>query len=205
MARDEAWPLPSAGSDDDVEFPQLREKWLVYTSLNKAAALNSPMAFRHGSAAQSPRTRMKIAQAIDWETHELPAERDGISIGKMFTCAEMELVRRGYVPEAMEDKWFIYWENNTLYLHRSWTGFCIFVVRFQEEHDGYLMRDADVNQNPEQYSQTSHDENLRLLCTAVDVLLLRLPPEPLPGMDAEKEALKYWALFGRASHGKHPE
>ena len=29
-----------------------------------------------------------------------------------------------------EDKWFIYWENDTLFFHRSWTGVCVYIVRF---------------------------------------------------------------------------
>lgn len=30
----------------------------------------------------------------------------------------------------MEDKWFWYMEGDTLYIHRSWTGFCIYIVEF---------------------------------------------------------------------------
>jgi len=33
----------------------------------------------------------------------------------------------GLVPEEIEDKWFIYWEDDTLFFHRSWTGNCIYV------------------------------------------------------------------------------
>ena len=31
-------------------------------------------------------------------------------------------VKQGLIPQAMEDKWFIYYEDPHLFLHRSWTG-----------------------------------------------------------------------------------
>jgi hypothetical protein len=153
----------------------------------------------------TPAHQMKTAQASDWKRKELPPEKCTLSIGRRFTLAEMEQVRRGSIPEQMEDKWFVYWENNTLYFHRSWTGICIYIARFHEERDGYVMRDADVNRDPEQYQTTSDDEDLRLLSVLIDVVLLRLPLEPLPGEDIEDAALKAWAQLGRASHGKYPE
>lgn len=123
----------------------------------------------------TPANQMKTAQASDWQRKELPSEKGTLSIGRRFTLAEMEQVRRGCIPEQMEDKWFVYWENNTLYFHRSWTGICIYIARFHEEQDGYVMRDADVNRDPEQYQTTSDEEDVRLLSDLIDVVLLRRP------------------------------
>jgi hypothetical protein len=148
---------------------------------------------------------MKIAQATDWKVKGLPSERTTLSLGRRFTLAEMESLRRGYVPEAMEDKWFIYWANDTLYFHRSWTGCCIYVVRFHEERGGYLMRDADVNRDREEHSGTSHDEDVAGINVLIDVLLLRRPPRKLPEDAGDKAVLNNWAHLGRASQGKHPE
>ena len=33
----------------------------------------------------------------------------------------------------MEDKWFSYMDGNTLYAHRSWTGYCIYIIEINEE------------------------------------------------------------------------
>ena len=43
----------------------------------------------------------------------------------------MDLIKKGVIPKAMEDKWFIYYDTseNKLYLHRSWTGFLMYVVQ----------------------------------------------------------------------------
>ena len=37
----------------------------------------------------------------------------------------MDQIRAGHIPEMMEDKWFIYWQDDRLFFHRSWTGYCI--------------------------------------------------------------------------------
>ena len=50
----------------------------------------------------------------------------------------------------MDDKWFFYLEKDWLYIHRSWTGFCIFQVRLERFEDGYQIAEAWVNDDPEQ-------------------------------------------------------
>ena len=41
----------------------------------------------------------------------------------------------------MEDKWFIYWKEGMLFFQRSWTGFCIYVVRFAADGDAWTWFD----------------------------------------------------------------
>lgn len=33
----------------------------------------------------------------------------------------------------MEDKWFSYMDENTLYAHCSWTGYCIYIIEINVE------------------------------------------------------------------------
>ena len=65
------------------------------------------------------------AQRGDWETTPMPAERKTIPLDLRFSAEEMARIVRGVVPQQMEDKWFIYYEKQKLYLHRSWTGYCV--------------------------------------------------------------------------------
>ena len=95
---------------------------------------------------------MKAAERSDWQTEQLPSKRITIPLNRSLTLSEMQRLRSGLVPEQMEDKWFIYWQNDRLFFHRSWTGFCIYEVRFTSQGDCYRMVDADVNRDPEQYS-----------------------------------------------------
>ena len=39
-----------------------------------------------------------------------------------FSRQEFEKIREGLIPKVTEDKWFIYFEEPHLFLHRSWTG-----------------------------------------------------------------------------------
>ena len=57
-----------------------------------------------------------------------------MTLDRVFSPQDMDRIRRGVVPEAMEDKWFIYWKEGMLFFQRSWTGFCIYVVRFAADH-----------------------------------------------------------------------
>lgn len=43
----------------------------------------------------------------------------------------------GLIPGAMEDKWFLYLEDNKFYCHQSWTGYCAYIVEFAPCEEGY--------------------------------------------------------------------
>jgi 8-oxo-dGTP diphosphatase len=63
----------------------------------------------------------------------------------------------------MEDKWFLYYEGNTLYMHRSWTGFCIAQVHFVPEGNGLHAVSAEINRDPEQYAGTDDAADIALI------------------------------------------
>ena len=45
-----------------------------------------------------------------------------IDIDFLFTEKQFSKLTKGLIPQQMEDKWFIYYENEWLNFHRSWTG-----------------------------------------------------------------------------------
>jgi hypothetical protein len=81
-------------------------------------------------------------------------------------------MRRGVIPEQMEDKWFIYWKDGELYFHRSWTGRCIYVVKFESEQAGCRMIEALANRDHEQYQETSEERDKAMISFLIDVVLL---------------------------------
>ena len=95
-----------------------------------------------------------------------------MTLDRVFSPQDMDRIRRGVVPEAMEDKWFIYWKEDMLFFHRSWTGFCIYVVRFAADGDAWRMMQADVNRDPRQYQETDTDRDARLIAYLIDAVLL---------------------------------
>ena len=61
----------------------------------------------------------------------MPEETERLNFHRIFTSVEIERLKVGLIPKVMEDKWFIYYDNHTLNIHRSWTGFHIYKITMQ--------------------------------------------------------------------------
>lgn len=96
-----------------------------------------------------------VANKESWKNVEMPNESINLDLEINLNEQELEMLKKGHIPEAMEDHWFMYFENNKLYIHRSWTGFCIYIVSVNE--DGNISK-VQVNRNKEQYNN-ENDEN----------------------------------------------
>ena len=149
---------------------------------------------------------MKTAKPADWKIEALPSKRTVIRLDRTFLPQEMKSIRRGLVPEQMEDKWFIYWKDGTLFFHRSWTGICVYVIHFATAGDSYRMLEADVNRDPEQYRETSDERDAEMISYLVDVLLLRRDAVfPSGESSSEEQTLTNWSQVGKAMLGQHPD
>jgi len=51
----------------------------------------------------------------------------------------------GFIPECMEDKWFMYFEDNVLYCHRSWTGQFVYKICFYVEKESVKISEIKFN------------------------------------------------------------
>ena len=102
---------------------------------------------------------MKAAEKSDWQTSDMPQSHDSFWLKRDFTEAQMAKLRHGNIPQEMEDKWFWYMEENTLFAHRSWTGFCIYVVEFSTTGKHRVL----VNRDPEQYKCISIEHDAQQL------------------------------------------
>ena len=58
-----------------------------------------------------------------------------------FSREEFARIREGLIPADMEDKWFIYFDED-LFLHRSWTGAPVFRVSIAERGDSFSVTKA---------------------------------------------------------------
>lgn len=92
-----------------------------------------------------------MVQKTDWKTIEMPAQTEQFVIEKTFTDTEIDYLKEGHRPQEMEDKWFMYYEDHKLFIHRSWTGYCIYIIDLSES--GRL--NITVNRNPGQYKEGS--------------------------------------------------
>ena len=132
-----------------------------------------------------------------WKAQPLPAERAQLNLARSLDSAEWEVVQLGFIPEEMEDKWFVYEEGGRLYFHRSWTGFCIYEVVFRETPAGQEVAEAWVSRERDQYSCVDDEYDARVLSWLIDVLLLKRSA-PWPESGRGDEAVRQWSLVGRA-------
>jgi hypothetical protein len=104
-----------------------------------------------------------------------------LSLAAVYSPSEFEQIKAGLIPQEMEDRWFIFFEAPWLYIHRSWTGFCIYGVRFEQSSQGAVVAEAWVSRNSDQYRATSIDYDQRKLKDLIDALLLKkLVAFPMP-------------------------
>ena len=146
------------------------------------------------------RSRQKaLAVRGDWEIVPMPKRSKHIPMNIRISHENMKLIRRGVVPEQMEDKWFIFCDKDVLYLHRSWTGFCVYEVRFRDRGQYIELVDVVVNCDPAQYKVGTDEYEASLLVALIENLLLgHYSPVPVPAGDKETAVLQQWSLVGRA-------
>lgn len=99
-------------------------------------------------------------QKSDWRTSEMPAEFVTLPLNYYFDAAQSKNIKQGFLPSMMEEKWFCYFSDNTLYNHRSWTGYCIDQIHFIPDGDGLRTTHAEVNRNSEQYTEIRDDKDI---------------------------------------------
>jgi ADP-ribosyl-[dinitrogen reductase] hydrolase len=142
-----------------------------------------------------------IAQPTDWKTQSMPRETEILGFHRIFSYNEFERVRTGLVPREMEDKWFIYYENQTLNIHRSWTGYHIYKITIQQQEDNtYAVTQTIVNRNKEQYNLQNNTYEVSLLNYLIDCLLLGKDPFPIPtDISKEESAIYKHSMVGYAT------
>jgi hypothetical protein len=59
-----------------------------------------------------------------------------------YSHEEYVRLREGLIPKAMEDKWFIYFDEPHLFLHRSWTGQPVYRVKLAGDSNGAIVTEA---------------------------------------------------------------
>ena len=136
----------------------------------------------------------------DWGTKEMPSQNAVLSVHKEFTLTEYKELEKGIRPREMEDKWFIYFENDQLYFHRSWTGYCRYIAKFETVEGKYCITEVIVNRNKKQYKEQDDKRDLKLLFYLIDSMLLHKPtqfPEHPADGSKDEQIMEQWSLVGR--------
>ena len=101
----------------------------------------------------------------DWKTKDMPRQRKQFVLRKHLTDEEMTRLACGNIPQEGEDKWFWYYEDGRIYVHRSWTGICIYILSFTSGSEEIRVI---VNRDPKQYRCDSISEDQAHLARLLD-------------------------------------
>jgi|GEM_PF-1969872 len=121
---------------------------------------------------------MRVATPADWKTTPMPDERRTVAVERVLQPHEVARLRRGLIPGAMEDKWFVYWtdvDNRSarVTFHRSWTGLCVFIVDVALDlHGGGRVTGAMANNAADQ-SRVNDAADRSLINQLIDGVLSR--------------------------------
>ena len=112
------------------------------------------------------------ATRSSFRTMPLPERRESLKMSLQYGRHDYNKIRAGLVPNNMDDRWFIFFEDGWLYVYRSWSGFCVYGACFEDTPTGGFLSKAWVNANKEQYNLSDPKEEAQLLETLIAELLL---------------------------------
>jgi hypothetical protein len=150
-------------------------------------------------SANRPR---RAANRSGWETKPMSDKRAHIAVDLHYVPEEMTLIRRGFIPDVMEDKWFIFFENQMLHFHRSWTGYEVLRGHFLSLGDEYVVREIVACRDLELYRNVDDDYDIAQFQFLIDLLLLSdasALDKWHPGGSGPTGALTMWSVAGRAT------
>ena len=103
--------------------------------------------------------KSEVATKDRWKILPMPEKNTVIPLNVEIPYGAMRIIKYGHIPEAMEDHWFMYCDEDTIRYYRSWTGICIFEAMYEEYGDGYRITFLRVNRDPEQFGSTNNKKD----------------------------------------------
>lgn len=121
---------------------------------NDVASIVSKLLLRKGK---------KSGKKKGWKVLPFPEQRERLPLELSLTHDEFKAVKKGFVPKEMEDKWFLDFEDGWLSFYRSWTGYCVFRVKFREDGDKVHVTEAWAGRDRSQYKGKELGDEVRLI------------------------------------------
>lgn len=112
---------------------------------------------------------MKIARKDNWKTIPMNNPKK-LSVSISLTTEQCKKLKFGLVPKEMEDKWFAYFCNEYIHLHRSWTGHEIFKAKTIANTNGCQISEFWVEQNPKKYNELDDNRSIVNFKTLIETL-----------------------------------
>ena len=80
----------------------------------------------------------------------------------------MDILRRGHIPDAMEDHWFMYSDDKAIRYYRSWTGMPAFEARYVKTNLGAKITSLKMNRELCQWGVNGDDAGLAFFLYLID-------------------------------------
>ena len=74
----------------------------------------------------------------------------------------MENLKKGYIPQTMEEHWFMYCDDISINYYRSWTGIQIFKGHYKLIDGEYVIYAIDINKNKNEYNPETLENAINL-------------------------------------------
>lgn len=119
---------------------------------------------------------------------------EGISLDyhPAFSTDQFNKLILGLVPQQMEDKWFIFYEEPFLYFHRSWTGDPVYKVCLKNKQNSVQVTEALWEKKYSEQKDADPLYQAALLDFIVSNLLLGMnKPFPMPNKVQQSQAGVY--------------
>lgn len=140
----------------------------------------------------------QVATRTAWKNEPIDVPKE-ISISVKVSDEQILKIMQGLIPRDMEDKWFIYCEDDWLFFHRSYTGYGIFKAQLIKDQYGYHIDEFCVERNPKKYKNTDENEDRDTFCFLIAEGLLNIGVREIylsNQMDSEANVLKGWSNLG---------
>lgn len=122
-----------------------------------------------------------------------------IDIDLLFTDKQFSKLKNGLIPQQMEDKWFIYYENGWLNFHRSWTGNGMYKAKLNKVTGGYTIKEFWAERNQEKYNNEDDNIDIETFSFLIARGLLGIDVNNIyssRNIQSETDVLKGWSNFG---------
>jgi len=147
----------------------------------------------------------EIATKATWQNVPIDIPKR-IDIDLHFTAKQFSKLIKGLIPQQMEDKWFIYYENDWLYFHRSWSGLGVYKTKLSKENNGYSINEFWAERNQEKYTNEDDNSDIETFSFLIARGLLGIDVRNIysgRNINTEEDALKGWSKFGNMLFTNH--
>lgn len=106
------------------------------------------------------------ATKFDWKCERAPHNIAISSFECVYSPKELDVLRQGFIPSSMEQKWFCYYENGAVHFYRSWTGILVCSVILNTVTNKHIV--IKYYNNEQVKEDLNHIDALELIRCVID-------------------------------------